>query len=152
METLAMTMNVNSPVIKNEGGIPDIYTCDGKNINPPIAVQNIPKEAKGLALVMEDPDAPGQVFDHWVVWNIPIETAIAEDSIPGVQGKNGKGEEGYTGPCPPPETGVHRYFFRLYALDCMLPLEAGSSKHQLMEAMDGHVLAAGELMGMYHRK
>ena len=99
---------------------------------------------------MEDPDAPRQTFDHWVVWNIPPTEAITEESVPGISGTNSFGNFGYGGPCPP--TGAHRYFFRVYALDKKLDLVAGATKEELQESMHDHILAQGELMGYYQKK
>lgn len=135
-----------------EGGklIPKKYTCDGQDINPPISIEGTPKEAKTFVLAVDDPDAPGGTFDHWIVWNIPASTSkIAENSVPGMEGQNGFGQIGYGGPCPP--SGTHRYFFKIYALDIQLELPVGSRKRDAEKAMQGHILAKGELMGIYRR-
>lgn len=144
------TLQVFSTVFSHNGHIPSEYTCDGKDINPPIEVNNIPEGTKTLALIMEDPDAPRGVFDHWLVWNISPNEAISEQANPGIPGLNDFGKTGYGGPCPP--SGVHRYFFRVYALDIKLDLVAGADKTALLEAMQGHILAEGEIMGLYQRK
>jgi Raf kinase inhibitor-like YbhB/YbcL family protein len=99
---------------------------------------------------VEDHDAPRGIFDHWIVWNIPPNAAIAEGSVPGVPGKNSFGQTGYGGPCPP--AGIHRYFFKAFALDRELDLRPGEDKNKLQEAMNGHVLASGELMAFYKKK
>jgi Raf kinase inhibitor-like YbhB/YbcL family protein len=99
---------------------------------------------------MEDPDAPSGVFDHWIVWNIPPADTILENSNPGISGTTSFGSIGYGGPCPP--SGQHRYFIKVFALDDSLDLPAGSGKQELLEAMEGHILAAGELMGLYEKK
>ena len=138
-----------STVFSQNGHIPPQYTCEGKNINPPLKVENIPDGTKTLALIVEDPDAPGGVFDHWIVWNISPNEAIAETNTPGISGTNSFGKTGYGGPCPP--SGVHRYFFKVFALDSELNLLAGSRKKELLEAMKGHVLASAELMGLYQK-
>lgn len=143
-------LKVYSTVFSHNGHIPPEYTCDGKNINPPIGVDNIPEGTKTLALIMEDPDAPRQTFDHWLVWNIPPTEAITEESVPGISGTNSFGNTGYGGPCPP--SGAHRYFFRVYALSKKLDLNAGASKEELQERMQDHILAQGELMGYYQKK
>ncbi|MFC0775533.1 YbhB/YbcL family Raf kinase inhibitor-like protein [Terrimonas alba] len=143
-------LKVYSTVFSHNGHIPPEYTCDGKNINPPIEVDNIPEGTKTLALIMEDPDAPRQTFDHWVVWNISPTEAITEESVPGISGTNSFGHTGYGGPCPP--SGAHRYFFRVYALDKKLDLMAGATKEELQESMHDHILAQGELMGYYQKK
>lgn len=138
-----------STVFSHNGHIPPEYTCEGKNINPPLKVQNIPEGTKTLALIVEDPDAPRGVFDHWVVWNISPNEGIGEGSNVGINGTNGFGKTGYGGPCPP--SGVHRYFFRVFALDDELVLLAGAKKEELLDAMKGHILASAELMGVYQK-
>ncbi len=144
-------MKITSPAFEHEGKIPSKYTCDGKDISPPLRFEDVPKGAASLALVMDDPDAPMGTFDHWVVWNIPPETRSVEEGREpsGVQGKTSFGRMGYGGPCPP--RGVHRYFFKLYALDTVLNLPAGSRKKDLEEAMKGHVIEQAVLMGKYSR-
>lgn len=138
---------VSSPVFDNEGEIPLRYTCDGDNINPPLVIDQIPKDTVSLAIIMEDPDAPNGTFDHWLVWNIPPRPGISENSNPGINGVNGKGKTGYHGPCPP--AGRHRYFFYVYALDTALDLSPQTDKHILRELIEPHILAEGTLMGMY---
>ncbi len=149
METLTeIELAVSSPAFSAGQSIPSHYTCEGANVNPPLIVGNLPAETESLALIMEDPDAPSGTFDHWLVWNItPLGEAIKENEIPGVQGKNSFGDRLYGGPCPP--DGEHRYFFKMFALNRMLDLREGSTKQQLLRAMQGHVLATGELMGRY---
>jgi len=138
-----------STVFSHNGHIPPLYTCEGKNINPPLIVENIPDGTKTLALIVEDPDAPRGVFDHWILWNISPNEAIAENSNPGISGTNSFGKTGYGGPCPP--SGEHRYFFRVFALDDELTLLTGSTKEELLDAMKGHILASAELMGVYQK-
>ena len=138
-----------STVFSHNGHIPPQYTCEGKNINPPLKVENIPDGTKTLALIVEDPDAPKGTFDHWVVWNISPNEAIAEGTNVGITGTNGFGKTGYGGPCPP--SGVHRYFFKLFALDNELQLMPGAGKKDLLDAMGGHVIASAELMGLYQK-
>ena len=144
-------MRVTSPAFKNEGMIPSKYTCDGRDIIPPLRFEDLPNRAASLALVMDDPDAPMGTFDHWVVWNIPAGTTSVEEGREpqGVQGRTSFGRMGYGGPCPP--RGVHRYFFKLYALDAMLNLPAGSRKRDLEQAMKGHVIEQAVLMCKYSR-
>jgi Raf kinase inhibitor-like YbhB/YbcL family protein len=144
------TLTVKSPAFNNNGFIPSVHTCDGNNVNPEITFGQVPGDTKSLALVMEDPDAPKGTFDHWIMWNIPPEAKIASNSAPGIQGKNGKNENGYTGPCPP--SGEHHYHFKVFALDKKLDLKEGASKEELVEAMKGHIIAKGELIGIYKRK
>ena len=150
MQTETTTLKVISTVFSHNGHIPSEYTCDGKDINPPIEVSNIPEGTKTLALIMEDPDAPRGTFDHWLVWNISPNEAIAEQANPGISGTNDFGKTGYGGPCPP--SGVHRYFFKIYALDAKLDLLAGADKNALLEAMTDHILAEGVIMGLYQKK
>ncbi len=143
-------LTVQSPAFAHNKQIPEKYTCDGEGINPPIVVEGTPKEAKSLVLLMDDPDAPSGTFDHWVVWNIPPSTSsIDEHMVPGTEGVNSGRRAGYTGPCPP--SGTHRYFFKLYALDTELNLSVNSRKRDVEKAMQDHILAKGELIGLYSR-
>jgi len=144
------TLTITSPAFKNNGSIPDKYTCDGTNTNPELNISGVPENAKSLALIVDDPDAPSGTFVHWVMWNIPVSSKIEENSVGGMQGKNGKNENKYTGPCPP--RGTHHYHFKMYALDSMLDLSLNTDKEALLKAMEGHVLAMGELVGEYNRK
>jgi Raf kinase inhibitor-like YbhB/YbcL family protein len=143
-------LTIKSPEFHPNSSIPKKYSCDGENINPPITIEDTPKETKSITLIMDDPDAPSGIYNHWVVWNIPPSTIkISEHSVPGTEGLNSAKQIGYTGPCPP--SGAHRYFFKIYALDIELDLSVKSSKRDLEKAMQGHVLAKGELIGLYHR-
>ena len=141
------TLAVSSPAFKHEGHIPIKYTCEGENINPPIIVSGIPKEAISLVLIMDDPDAPSGIFDHWIVWNIPPAERIDENSRPGKTAKNSMGESRYAGPCPP--GGTHRYFFKVYALDKLLDLGDDTDKKMVEQEIADHIIAYGELMGIY---
>ena|SRR5436190_7182171 len=143
-------LRVLSTAFSHDGQIPSKYTCEGENINPPLEVSGYPPNTKSLAMIVEDPDAPRGVYDHWVVWNIPPGQAIAQDSRPGVAGRNSFGNTDYGGPCPP--SGSHRYFFKVYALDSQLNIEPGSDKKALQNAMKEHVLASGELMAHYQKR
>ena len=143
-------MEVKCACFRNGEMIDKRYTCEGKNINPRLVLENIPPEAKTLALIMDDPDAPGGDFVHWVVFDIPVTKIIEEDSIPGKQGLNDFKRMNYGGPCPP--SGTHRYYFKIYALDGELNLEQGVTKSTLESAMVGHTLAQTELMGLYRKK
>lgn len=147
---LNKSLTVKSSAFANDALIPAKYTCDGQNINPELTIADFPKETKTLALVIEDPDAPKGTFDHWVMWNIPPGQKIRENSAPGTQGKNGNKENKYYGPCPP--SGTHHYHFKVYALDEELNLPDSTDKNKLMEAMQGHILAQGELIGRYQRQ
>jgi Raf kinase inhibitor-like YbhB/YbcL family protein len=143
-------LTIKSPAFQFNSQIPKKYTCDGEGTNPPITIEGSPKESKSLILIMDDPDAPGGTFDHWVVWNIPPSTTkIAEHSVPGTEGLNGGRNSGYTGPCPP--SGTHRYFFKVYALDIELKLGAKTTKRDLEKAIQNHILGKGELIGLYRR-
>jgi Raf kinase inhibitor-like YbhB/YbcL family protein len=150
MATQSNSLQVHSTAFSHNGHVPPKYTCEGEDINPPLEINNIPENTRTLALIVEDPDAPRGTFDHWLVWNIFPNEAIAEGSNPGVSGTNSFGKTGYGGPCPP--SGSHRYFFRVYALDTELDIPAGSDKRTLQEAMKGHILGQGELMGKYQKK
>jgi Raf kinase inhibitor-like YbhB/YbcL family protein len=145
-------MKITSSAFQQGGNIPSKFSCDGPNTSPPLQISGAPAEAKSLALIVDDPDAPSGLFTHWVVWNIsPQTTTIAEGSTPkGVQGTNDFGKSGYGGPCPP--SGTHRYNFKVFALDRELDLPSGAKRSQLDTAMKGHVVAQGELMGRYARK
>jgi Raf kinase inhibitor-like YbhB/YbcL family protein len=143
-------LTVKSPAFQPNNQIPKKYSCDGEDKNPPLTIDRVPKESKSLALIVDDPDAPHGTFDHWVVWDIPPSTTkIAEHSIPGTEGLNGARQKGFMGPCPP--SGTHRYFFKVYALDTELKLGAKTTKRELEKAMENHILAKGELIGLYKR-
>lgn len=134
----------------HEQPIPTQYTCDGENISPPLTLSEPPEGTRTLALIMDDPDAPSGIFVHWVAYDIAPTTEIPEDvSDLGTSGTNSSGSLGYTGPCPP--SGIHRYFFRVFALDTELGLDEGASREQVLDAIEGHVLAQGTLMGTYQR-
>lgn len=137
--------------------IPAQYTCDGENISPALLWQNIPVSTKSLVLICDDPDAPGGDWVHWVCYDMPpTVTGLAQD-LPktdtiaggGTQGLTDFKRIGYGGPCPP--SGTHRYLFKVYALDAMLNLPSAKSKKEVENAMKGHVLAQGELAGVYSR-
>ena len=142
-------LTVTSPSFKEGGTIPSKFTCEGENINPALHIEGIPAGTKFLALLMDDPDAPDGTFDHWVIWNVTPSSEIPEHYNQGIEGNNGTGKTGYTGPCPP--SGNHRYYFKVYALDTKLELKKGASKQTVEKTMEGHVLASGELMGTYQK-
>ena len=129
--------------------IPARYTCQGEDISPALEIQSIPEGTKSLALIVDDPDAPAGTWVHWVVFNIAPAGRIEESSSPGLQGKTSFGNNAYGGPCPP--SGTHRYYFKLYALDTALQLQEGVSKAALTQAMQGHILATAELVGLYKK-
>jgi Raf kinase inhibitor-like YbhB/YbcL family protein len=144
-----LTMELTSVFADGEP-IPAVYTCDGDESSPPLRIEGIPEDARSLILVVDDPDAPGGTFDHWVAYDIEPVGEIPEDvGEIGVSGRNSAGELGYVGPCPP--SGIHRYFFRVYALDTRLGLEEGATKSQVLDAARDHVLAEATLMGTYSR-
>jgi Raf kinase inhibitor-like YbhB/YbcL family protein len=132
--------------------IPKQYTCDGDDLSPPLRWAHVPEEARSLALVVDDPDAPSGVFTHWVAWGLdPGTGALGEGESAPREGQNDFGAVGYRGPCPPPGHGRHRYVFRLFALDRDLELEAGAKKPDLEQVIEGHVLTTAELVGTYER-
>ncbi len=143
-------MQISSPEFQHNQAIPRKFTCQGDDINPTLIISGIPKETKSLALIVDDPDAPRGTWIHWVVYNMPVLERIEEDSIPGTQGVNSAGEFTYHGPCPP--SGTHRYFFKVYALDTELNLNAGIAKADLEQAIQGHVLDKAELIGLYKKE
>ena len=146
-------MILTTPAFKNGKPIPKKFTCEGGDINPELQIENMPQGAKSLALLMEDPDAPGATFVHWIVWNIdPAAAFVKEESKPmgSVEGTNSGGGMGYIGPCPPPGN-PHRYFWKAYALDAQISLMPGSRKEEFTAAIEGHVLAETELVGTYVR-
>jgi len=140
-------MKLTSPAFEAKGIIPQKYTCQGQDINPPLIIEQVPDEAESLALIVEDPDAPAGNWIHWIVYGIPVIDRIQENSVPGTQGRNDFDKLDYGGPCPP--SGVHRYFFRLYALDTTLDLEEGINKDTLVNAMEDHILDQAELVGRF---
>lgn len=145
-------LEVTSSAFAQGEAIPQKYTCDGEDVSPPLAWTGAPESVASYALIMDDPDAPAGTWVHWVLFDIsPQTTKLAEDvpATVGVQGNSSWDRTGYGGPCPP--SGEHRYFFKLYALDTTLGLEAGATKEEVLEAMSDHVVAQGELMGTYSR-
>lgn len=133
--------------------IPGKFTCDGENINPQILIGGVPENAKSLALIIDDPDSPSGNFTHWLVWNINPQTAeIKENSVPenAIQGKSDSGKSQYVGPCP--GSGIHRYIFRIFALDATINLPQGASRKELEGTIKNHIIDVGELMGRYQRK
>jgi len=143
-------MKLTSSEFENNKPLPAKFTCEGAGVNPALIIEDISQQAQSLALIIDDPDAPRGTFVHWVVFNIPVVSRIEENSIPGKQGINDSGESTYCGPCPP--SGTHRYFFKIYALDCALNLKEGITKQDLEKAMQGHILGNAELVALYKRK
>lgn len=151
-------MKLQSNAFSANGMIPPRYTCDGDDCSPDLRWDEPPPEAQSVTLIVDDPDAPGSTFVHWVLYDLPIATRELPEAVPNSptlaggasQGQNDFGNLGYGGPCPP--SGVHRYFFKLYALDSVLGLEVGATKAQVEAAMNGHVLEFIELIGRYSRQ
>ena len=154
-EDSSMTLRVSSSAFSDGGAIPTKYTCSGDQTIPPLAWSGVPDSAASLALIVDDPDAPG-TFVHWVLYGIPAATAAIPEGGPvpsaSIEGTNSAKKTGYLGPCPPKARGPHHYHFKLYALDGGFSLSAGASKEALVKAMDGHVLAQGETVGIFERK
>jgi hypothetical protein len=153
----AVRLDVSSSAFAPGGTIPVRDTCDGDNLSPPLAWTSVPDGTRAFALVMDDPDAPGGTFTHWVAWDLPatarsVPEGLTPDQAPPTQGTNGFKKRGYSGPCPPRGHGAHRYFFRLYALDRPLALPPSTTRAELDVAMQGRVLASGELMGKFGRE
>lgn len=155
-------LNLTSSAFENDGTIPEKYTGDGDNVSPPLSWSLAPDGTKSFALICDDPDAPGATWVHWVIYNIPADVselpeAVADEaelSSPkgALQGTNDFVENQYGGPAPPPGP-AHRYFFKIYALDTMIDLDSSSAtKDELLSAIEGHILASGELIGKYGRE
>jgi Raf kinase inhibitor-like YbhB/YbcL family protein len=151
-------MELVSGAFDSGDSIPRKYTCDGDNISPPLSWRFVPDEANALVLVCDDPDAPEGPFVHWVLYDLPVDIRRLEEDVPrkgrlasgGVQGRNGSGKIGYSGPCPP-RGSAHHYYFRLYALDQALNLPPGASRQQVLNRIEGHVLDNARLLGLYGR-
>jgi hypothetical protein len=145
-------MEIRNHEFEHGGMIPVRHTCDGARVSPSLLFHDVPDEASSLALIMDDPDAPGGTFTHWLMWNMPPSIhQVSEGTRPeGVMGKNDFGDIDYGPPCPP--EGTHRYRFRLYALDDHLDLHRGADREQLEGAMQGHIIDRTELVGRYTRR
>lgn len=146
-------MEITSTAFSDGTQIPKRYGCDGDGMNPPLEFTDVPAEARALALVVDDPDAPGGTFVHWVLWNMPAtlrEIPENWEPEPGVSvGANGAGKNSWYPPCPP--SGIHHYHFKLYALDQKIDLAEGSDKGELEKAMEGHTIAQTKLVGTYEK-
>ncbi|MHC1713014.1 MAG: YbhB/YbcL family Raf kinase inhibitor-like protein [Solidesulfovibrio sp.] len=153
-----MAMTLTSPAFVHEDDIPELYTCDGADLSPPLTFSSIPAGTVSLAVVCDDPDAPVGVWDHFVLFNLSPATPGLPEGLPeaasypdgSLSGRNSWGRLGYGGPCPP--QGAHRYYFTLYALDITLPLSSGASKKDVLRASKGHILDSSTLMGRYKRR
>lgn len=150
---VALTINLTSAAFSDGAVMPAKYTCSGADVSPPITWSGVPNGAQSLALTVVDPDAPGKPFVHWLVFNLPASsTGLAEGEAPqgSLQGRNDFGTNRYRGPCPPP--GVpHHYHFKVYALDTRPSLQSGASEAAFQDAIKGHVMATGELVGTFKR-
>lgn len=147
-------MEIKSSAFQENAFIPKKYTCDEKDISPPLQWKNSPKNTQSFVLIMDDPDAPSGNWDHWLLFNIPADVVQLSENISTLpagtlEGKNSWGKTGYGGPCPPSK--IHRYLFKLYALDATLSLQNGATKTKITEAMRGHVIAQAQLIGRYQR-
>jgi Raf kinase inhibitor-like YbhB/YbcL family protein len=154
----AATLHVTSSAFVEGDPIPAKYTCQGEDLSPPLSWEGLPDGTQSIALICDDPDAPGGTWVHWVLYDLLPVTELSEGIAPtellpggGTQGTNDFRRIGYGGPCPPPG-GAHRYFFKVYALDTALGLDPGASKSDVERAMEGHILAEGRLMGTYQRQ
>lgn len=153
-----VNITLESSAFKEGELIPSKFTCDGANISPELNWSGIPADTKSIALICDDPDAPVGDWVHWVVYNIPTAIKELKENVPPgkkfadgmTHGLNDFKQYGYGGPCPP--SGVHRYYFKIYALDTILKLEPGATKKDLLKNMEKHILAEGRLMGKYKRK
>ncbi len=151
-------IKVTSNAFTDGAMIPAKYSCDGENASPHLKWENMPANAKTIAIIADDPDAPGGTWVHWLIFNLPANVKELPDGVApegnasavARQGTNDFKKIGYGGPCPP--SGVHRYFFKVYGLDTELSLNAGATKEDLMKAMEGHVVAEGQIVGKYEKK
>ena len=145
-------MKIESDIFINNGKIPVEYTCDGNGIQPPLKISDVPAEAKSLAFIVDDPDAPNGDFVHWIIWNIDPKTLIIENNnVPtgAVEGYTSLNKSGFIPPCPP--SGIHHYNFKLYALDTILSIPKSSNKVNLIRAMNKHIINNVTLVGLYGR-
>jgi Raf kinase inhibitor-like YbhB/YbcL family protein len=145
-------MELTSSAFAEGQSIPRRHSCEGEDLSPPLSWTDVPEGTSSLVLIVDDPDAPGRTFTHWLAWGLdPAAGGLSEGEAAPVEGRNDFGETGYRGPCPPPGHGPHRYFFRLHALDDELGLPAGADKAELEGAVAGRSVAVAELMGTYER-
>jgi Raf kinase inhibitor-like YbhB/YbcL family protein len=158
-EVVDMSLKVTSTAFSEGAAIPTKFTCDGEDVSPPLAWSGVPEGTRSVALISDDPDAPGRTWVHWVLYRLQADAAGLPEAVPKTDtlpngarhGTTDFGRREYGGPCPPPGS-PHRYFFKVYALDGAVDLEPGATKGDLLSAMDGHTLAQGELMGTYRRR
>jgi len=153
-----MAFSLNTDAFVPNEAIPSRYTCDGEDVSPALSWSDVPSATAAFALIVDDPDAPGRVFTHWALFNLPSSLQGLPEGVPtiellengGIQGKNDFGKIGYRGPCPP-RGSPHRYRFFLYALDSPIDLEPGASKQQVLDRIQGHILAEAQITGTYQR-
>ena len=158
VEDSAMSLEITSPAFQEGGEVPSRHTADGPDVSPEISWGSVPEGTKSVAIICDDPDAPVGTWVHWVIWRVPAGESGLKEGVPkdetlaggARQGKNDFGKIGYGGPAPPPGS-AHRYFFKVYAIDMDLDLQPGATKADLEKAMEGHILARGQLMGRYQR-
>lgn len=153
-------MKISSPAFNDGEEVPPKYTCDGADISPRLDISDVPSDTESLIVVVDDPDAPGGVFDHWTIWNMPSDIDSIPEDVPNeevldslegaLQGENGFGGIGYRGPCPPGGP-AHKYRFKAYALDTELDLDPGALKEDLEKEMEGHILSKDKIVGTYSR-
>ncbi len=156
-EETTMSVQLSSPAFEDGNTIPQKYSCDGDDISPALNWSELPGQTESIALIMDDPDAPVGSWIHWVLYDLPGGRTEIPENVPksgqlpggGTQGNNSWRRSGYGGPCPP--GGTHRYFFKIYALDALLDVAPGATKEELLQAMEGHILDQGQLMGTYSR-
>ena len=151
-QTVTAKMEIKSSAFQANGYIPEQYTCKGEDKNPPLEFGSVPSDTKSLALVIDDPDAPGGTFVHWVLWNISPDTKkIEAGTVPqgALQGLNSWSRNSYGGPCPP--SGTHHYHFKLYALDSKITLCPSAGKEELETTMKKHILAHSEIIGLFEK-
>jgi len=159
LEEASVSLEISSTAFVEGDTIPTRFTCDGDDVSPPLTWTGTPSESRSIALIADDPDAPRGTWVHWVLYGLPPKAAGLPEAVPGREeldtgarhGKNDFGRSDYGGPCPP-RGSPHRYFFKVYALDVEITLGSGATKQALSEAMQGHILAQGELMGRYQRE
>lgn len=157
-QEVKMALNISSSAFEEGSRIPSKYSCQGEDVSPPLRWGEPPSGTQSFVLIMDDPDAPGGIFTHWVLFNLPSATQQLQEAIPStaqlsdgsLQGENDFSKIGYGGPCPP-SGRPHQYRFTVYGLDRMLDLKAGASKKQVLEAMEGHILGQGQLTGSFQR-
>ncbi|MBC7194688.1 MAG: YbhB/YbcL family Raf kinase inhibitor-like protein [Caldisericia bacterium] len=149
-------ITLKSSILKENELIPEKYSCDGEDISPPLEWENIPQGTKSFCIIMEDPDAPGGIFTHWIIFNIPSNYMSLPENFPKIgefengikQGKNDFNKIGYNGPCPP-KNSTHHYRFKIFSLDTILNLNSGIKVNELMKAIENHILGIGELICIY---